>query len=292
MHSMTGFGQASKENERFRMTVTLRGVNHRYLDLSPRMRDELRPLEPSLREVLSRRLQRGRVEVSVEVASLGTRDVEVTIDEAVADAVKTMADALAGRGVISGELQLRDLLRLPEVVQLQIRDPEWTDEDRALLISVVEAALDQLLTARAAEGEKLFAVLEERLAGLQRIGVALSELKAGMAAELSSSLRRRISELLDRDRPDEDRLAQEVAYLVDRADVSEELDRLESHLEQFRSAMRQRGSIGKRLDFLAQEIFRELNTLGAKCRDSEMTRNMLDAKVLCEQVREQVQNVE
>jgi len=124
----------------------------------------------------------------------------------------------------------------------------------------------------------------------------LKALREAVASELAGGLRQRIRELLVAEDAagalDENRLAQEVAILVDKSDVSEELDRLFSHLEHFREVMDEEGSLGKRLDFLTQEIFRELNTLGAKCRDSEMTRRVLDGKVLCEQIREQVQNVE
>ncbi len=292
MRSMTGFGQASRENERFRMTVTLRGVNHRFLDLSMRLRDELRRQEPALRDLLSSRLWRGRVEVSVEVAAIGSRGVEMSIDRELAGAARALVDELEAGGVISGELAFSDLLRLPEAVRLEIPAPEWTAEDRAMLLGVAEDALVQLIEARSAEGAKLVGNLTARLEGLHRLSGELTGRRQEAVEELAASLRRRISELLAGEVVDEDRLAQEVAYLVDRSDVSEELDRLQSHLDQFRSIMRQDGSVGKRLDFLTQEIFRELNTLGSKCRDSEMTRRVLDAKVLCEQLREQVQNIE
>ena len=291
MRSMTGFGQASGESERFRMTVTLRGVNHRFLDLSLRLRDDLRPLEPALRELLGSRLHRGRVEVTLEVAGLAAREVEVTIDRRVAEAVKATCDELADRGVISGGLELRDLLRLPEVVKVDVRDPEWTAADREALLAVAAEALEQMVAARAAEGDKLRRALDERLAALSELTGQLARRWRAMAGDLAPSLRQRIAQLA-LETPDEDRLAQEVAYLVDRADVSEELDRLQSHLDHFRSIMAADGSLGKRLDFLSQEILRELNTLGSKCRDSEMTRRVLDGKVLCEQLREQVQNIE
>ena len=220
MRSMTGFGQAAGESERFRMTVTLRGVNHRFLDLSMRLRDDLRPLEPALRELLASRLWRGRVEVSIDVVALAARDVEVAIDEEVARAVKVMCDDLRARGVVSGDLEIGDLLRLPEVVKLQARDPEWTAADREALLAVSAEALEQLLAARSAEGEKLSTALGERLEGLDVLTGQLTSRWAGMAGELAVSLRRRISRLLDGETPDEDRLAQEVAYLVERSDVS------------------------------------------------------------------------
>ena len=292
MRSMTGFGQAAGESERFRVSVTLRGVNHRFLDLQMRLRDELRREEPVLRELLSSHLWRGRVEVSVEVSAAGARDSRVSFDRRVAGAVRKLADDLAADGVISGELAFGDLLRLPEVVRLEIHDPDWTPSDQEMLLRVTRAALDQLIAARSAEGSKLGAALVERLEGLRHLAEELAGRRDAAVAEMASSLRRRVAELLAGEALDEDRVAQEVVYLVDRSDVSEELDRLRSHLDHFASILSQKGSIGKRLDFLTQEILRELNTLGAKCRDSEMTRRVLDAKVLCEQLREQVQNVE
>ena len=291
MRSMTGFGQASGESERVRWTVTLRGVNHRFLDLALRLRDELRPHEPALRELLAGRLWRGRVEVSVEAAAIGPRAVDVVIDDEVAVAVKSACDELRGRGVIAGELEVGDLLRLPDVVRLEARHTEWTEADLEVLLATTGAALDQLIAARQVEGEKLTTGLKERLTGLGELTGELAQRTRGMSGELATSLRQRIGELVS-DSVDDDRLAQEVAYLVDRSDVAEELDRLQSHLDHFREVMEQSGSLGKRLDFLTQEVFRELNTLGAKCRDSEMTRRVLDAKVLCEQLREQVQNIE
>ncbi len=291
MRSMTGFGQAAGESERFRTTVTLRGVNHRFLDLSIRLREGLRPVEQALRDRLAARLWRGRVEVSLDVVTLGARNPEVSIDEEMATAVRALCDDLRQRGVVTGELAISDLLRLPEVVKLQSHDPEWGEDDHAVLFGVTEEALDQLIAARVTEGAKLAAVLEERLIGLRRLTAELVELSTEAVTALASSLRQRVAELID-SQLDEDRLAQEVAFLVDRSDVSEELDRLKSHLDHFRSVMAQDGTVGKRLDFLTQEIFRELNTLGSKCRDSEMTRRVLDAKVLCEQLREQVQNIE
>ncbi len=292
MRSMTGFGQASGQSERFLLTVTLRGVNHRFLDLQVRLRDELRREETPLRELLSAKLWRGRVDVSVEVAAAGDRDVEVSLDRQVAGAVRRLADDLTTAGVVSGQLSFGDLLRLPEVVRLEVHDPDWTPEDREALLRVAGEALEQLIAARNEEGSKLEAALAERLEGLRRLASELTVLREAAVGELAASLRRRVTELLAGEALDEGRLAQEVVYLVDRSDVSEELDRLQSHLEHFASIVSQDGTIGKRLDFLTQEILRELNTLGAKCRDSGMTRRVLDAKVLCEQLREQVQNVE
>lgn len=296
MRSMTGFGQGAAESSRVRATVTLRGVNHRYLDLILRLKDEYRAVEPALRELLAAELQRGRVETVIEVETLGTAPVEIVFNEELAETLHGIQQNLEQRGLIQGGVSFADLLRLPEVVKLQPKEAiEWTDEDQAVLLGAAQVALEQLVTARVTEGEKIQESLLPRLDGLAQMVRDVTERRAVVAEEFSESLRRRLAELLSNqpaDALDENRLAQEVAYLVDKSDVSEELDRLGSHLEHFRQIMGGEGSLGKRLDFLTQEIFRELNTLGAKSRDSEMIRLVLDGKVLCEQIREQVQNVE
>lgn len=292
MRSMTGFGQAAGENGRFRMTVSLRAVNHRFLDLVLRGPEELRKREPGLRQRLSEGLARGRVELALEVTSLGPRQVSVGVDEELVQGLRGLCDQLADRGLISPDLALGDLLRLPELVKLEVRDPEWSDGDVELLERLVDEALAQLVAARETEGRKLRAALEERLEALGRLARELAALRPRTVEETARNLERRLSELLEDQVADEGRLAQEAALLADRSDVAEELDRLESHLDQMAAILGRDGSIGKRLDFLAQEIFRELNTLGAKCRNSEMTHLVVESKVLCEQIREQVHNVE
>lgn len=296
MRSMTGFGQGSATSERLRATVTLRGVNHRYLDLILRLKDEYHEAEPTLRELLGAQLARGRVEAIVEIEPLAAPSAEIVLNEELAETLRGVQRRLVDQGLIHGGLSFADLLRLPEVVQLRLREAgEWTDEDQETLTRAASQALEQLMKARETEGAKLRLSFVPRLDALGKMVEQLGKRRASVAGEIFASLSRRIAELLEGEITGslgEDRLAQEVAYLVDRSDVSEELDRLASHLEHFRDVMDGDGSVGKRLDFLTQEIFRELNTLGSKCRDSEMIRLVLDGKVLCEQIREQVQNVE
>ncbi len=292
MRSMTGFGQAAGENARFRMSVTLRGVNHRFLDIVLRAPEVLRDLEPALRELLAVELRRGRVEVLFNLEAVGARQVSVGVDRELVTSLRGLCDELAEGGLISPKLDFGDLLRLPAALQLEVRDPEWQPDDSELLLGLVGEALAQLVAARCTEGAKLRRVIEERLEALRQLVEGLAARRAGIAEELATQLRQRIAELLAGDLPDDSRLMQEVALLVDRSDVAEELDRLESHFEHMGSVLEEAGSIGKRLDFLAQEILRELNTVGSKCRDSEMIQQVVEGKTLCEQVREQVQNVE
>jgi uncharacterized protein (TIGR00255 family) len=291
MRSMTGYGEASGRSERRAVTVALKAVNHRFLDLQVRLGDELRASEPALREVLSRELARGRVEARVEVRAAGERG-QVEIDLGLVKAVQAAVGALVADGVVASGLTAGDLLRLPAVLRVESAAAGWDERDDELLLGTAAAAVAQLVAGREAEGAGLAAALGERLTGIGAAVERLDALRGPALEETAAALRRRVSELLAGHEMDPARIAQEVALLADRGDVSEEIDRLRSHLEHFRAVAGGAGASGKRLDFLTQEIFRELNTLGAKCRNAEMIRCVLDAKVLCEQLREQVQNVE
>lgn len=294
MRSMTGFGQAEGVNSRHTVAVVLRGVNHRFLDLAVRLREEARPSEAELRDLLAAAVHRGRVDVTVEIGRREPPAPRVEIDRELVKALHLACHELVAQGLMSGDLTLGDLARLPEVVRVSRPDDVWDEEDRGLLLQVAGQALEQFLAGRSQEGERLGQVLAARLDELQEATARLAARRDLVTRELGESLRRRLQELVAGAglELDESRLAQEAAILVDRGDVREELDRLAAHLEHFREVQRQPGPVGKRLDFLTQEILRELNTLGSKCRDAEMVRSTLDAKVLCEQLREQVQNVE
>jgi len=292
MRSMTGFGQAEGRNARHAVAVVMRGVNHRFLDLALRLREDYRASEGPLREMVQTAVARGRVEMAIEVASLENRRPEVAVDGEVVRALHAAVAELASQGIMSAELQLGDLARLPEAVKIRVPPEVWDADDQGLTLEVAGRAVEQFHAARSHEGAKLQAILTERLNELERLRGLLAGRRREAASELSANLQTRIEELLGGRGLDEGRLAQEVALLVDRSDVAEELDRLGSHFEHFHAVMADAGAIGKRLDFLTQEIFRELNTLGSKCRDATMIRWVLDAKVLCEQLREQVQNVE
>lgn len=293
MRSMTGSGQASAENARYAITATLRGVNHKMLDVQVRLDEAYRTSEAELRELLAAELQRGRVELRLDVRSLGTVPAEVKINPGIVEAAQAAVRDLAARGWVTGELSAGDLLRLPEAFKVEVAARDWTDDDRELLRATTRAALAQLVAARTLEGGKLRAVLLGRLGDLAERVARIDALRGPALAEAKAALDRRLAELLGPGTAlDPARLAQEAAILADRSDVSEEIDRLHAHLEHFRELAEGDAAIGKRLDFLTQEIFRELNTLGAKCRHPEVVRLALDAKVLCEQIREQVQNVE
>jgi uncharacterized protein (TIGR00255 family) len=292
MRSMTGYGEASGRGERRAIRVTIKAVNHRFLDLQLRLGDEARAGEAALRELLARELARGRVEARVEARTLGEGAARVEVDTELVRAVHLAMRHLADSGVLEGGLTAGDVLRIPAALRIEAGTSGWEEEDELLLMATAASAVAQLVAGRVTEGAALAAVLGEKLAALEEAVARLDALRGPALEEGAAALRRRVAELLGGQGLEEGRVAQEVALMADRGDVSEEIDRLRSHVSHFRGVMAESGASGKRLDFLSQEIFRELNTLGAKCRNAEMVRVVLDAKVLCEQVREQVQNVE
>lgn len=292
MRSMTGFGQETGENSAYRVAVTVRSVNHRYLDLVIRLRDEYRHLEPSLRELVGEQMVRGRVEVRVDIEPLASPEISVDLRTDAVEAVEQAVRDLAEGSLVSQDISLSDLLRMPDVVRFTSAPAAWSDEDRALFDATIQEALNQVVALRAQEGEDLADYLRGNLEKLSGLVEEIEARRPLFQQELAERLEERIGEMTDIDQLPADRIAQEVAFLVDRSDVREELDRLGSHLAHFHNLLEEEGAVGKRLDFLSQELLRELNTLGSKGRDVETIRLVLDAKVLCEQLREQIQNIE
>lgn len=292
VQSMTGFGSAERENARLRVSATARSVNHRFLDLVLRLPEEMRPLEAEVRSLATERFGRGRLEVKVQVETPADAPVEVELHRGAAEALAAHVRELVRAGVLEGGLAAGDLLRLPDVVRLRSSVASWTDADTALAVEAVGACLDALGEARRAEGERLRSVLDERVEALAGWQEKLAARREAVRATLFESLRARLQELLGDSGLDERVVVQEAAVLAERSDVREELDRLASHLAAFRECLAAGGAVGRKLDFLAQEVHRELNTLGAKCRDTEMAAVVVEAKLACEQIREQVQNLE
>lgn len=295
MRSMTGFGQATAGDERHQVTVTARSVNHRFLEVRLRLPEEARAGEQALQDLFAEELARGRVEVAVEVRRLGSRGVEVEVDRDVVRSAHAAFEDLVGGGLVAQQLTAGDLLRLPEAVSVRVAPDRWEEGDQATLLAVAREARDQLVAGRESEGARLARLLGDRLDELAAVAAELAALAPEARREAAAALRGRLQELLAAGgggQLDAGRLEHEVAVLAERGDVSEELDRLGAHLEHFRELLAAPGAVGKRLDFLTQEVLRELNTLGSKCRHLEMTRRVLDGKLLVEQLREQVQNVE
>jgi uncharacterized protein (TIGR00255 family) len=285
--SMTGFASASAELPGASLAAELRSVNHRYLDLSLKLTDELRALEPALRERLAGALKRGKVELRLGVARSTPGAARLAVD---ADRVASLAAAASDveRQVPRATpLSVHEILRWPGVLAEPHVDAE-TLSSRAL--ALVDEVLRDLASARAREGEKLSAILSARLDDIEAQVARVAPRIPAVHLAYTEKLHARLREAgLD---PNEDRLKQELALFATKVDVEEELARLATHVAEFRRVLAAGGSTGKRLDFLAQELHREANTLGSKSVDAELSQASLEMKVLIEQMREQVQNLE
>ncbi len=294
MRSMTGFGRGTAEQAGSRATVDIRAVNHRFLDLKLRGA----PLAPAIEEQVASRvraaLERGAVTVSIHVHRPGGA---TRIDDAAARAAyDTLAELARNLGTAPPELAL--VLAQPGVVVTGDDDVE----DSPALLAALDAALAQLVAMREADGRALAKDLAGRIVELTHIHANISRIAKGLPDQLHKRLSERVRKLFRDEAADKandaagwldpQRLAQEVALLADRADVTEELVRLASHLDQARTLIVGTGAVGRRLDFLVQELGRELNTIGSKSAAAEISGLVVEAKAVLEKVREQVQNVE
>jgi uncharacterized protein (TIGR00255 family) len=274
------------------VSVVVKGVNHRFLDLGLKLRDEYASAEPAIRKAVAKVVQRGHVDVLIRTTKPASAAATARIDMDAAEkyAREWREDSLK-RG-LPADLTARDLLALPGVVRQDDGGaaPDSTFEE--IFVPLVEQALQDFDAARAREGAALLLTFKEIL---QRIdsGVALLDAaRAGISERIAASLRERIEKLAAGIPLDEGRLAQEVAQLADRADITEEIDRLKTHLVEARRLLAAEGAIGRRLDHLAQELHREVNTSGSKVREAGATKLVLDLKSELEAFKEQVQNVE
>ena len=285
--SMTGFAAVAAELPGASLAVELRSVNHRYLDLTLKLPDELRIAEPALREILAGALKRGKVECRIALNRMAQAANAIAVDGHRVAQLAAAASEVTRAVPDAAPLTVNEILRWPGVLAEPSTAPaELADKATAL----VGQALTELAAARAREGAKTAAVLESCCAGIEaqvrRVEPRVPAIHAAFNEKLATRLR---DAGLD---PNEDRLKQELALFATKVDVAEELARLTSHVAEVRRILKAGGSAGKRLDFLAQELHREANTLGSKSVDSEVSQAALELKVLIEQMREQVQNVE
>ena len=292
MKSMTGFGRGSATGENFSVAVDLKTVNNRFLDVHLRMGSELSAIEPVIKRRITERLSRGRVDANLTFERTG--EVLYELNRPLIAGFISAMRAMQQEFNIQGEPDLNVLARLPGAMQ-PVRDG-IDDEMVRGIERAVEEALDELERMREREGQSLVAEMLGRLVEIERHIPVIEAAAEGLVEAYRARLQKRIGELLARDgqaiEVDQGRLAQELAYLADRSDITEELTRLRSHLSQFREAIVSGGEVGKRLDFLLQELNREANTVLSKSTDMAIKESALAIKAEVEKLREQVQNVE
>ena len=295
IRSMTGFGRASVEAGDVSLTVEIRTVNHRHADLSVRMPRALTGLEPAVRKTTVGTIARGKIDCSVQLGGEGKASSAVEIDWPLAERYAAFAGEWAERTGASGSLDASVMLTLPGVARVVERAID-EDELREPLLRCVSDALSEALRMREAEGAEIDSDCRKRLATIEELAGEVERSAAEVTTRAQHRLRARMAQLQEETGiVDDARLHHEVALAADRLDVTEEVVRLRSHVEQFRSALDgvQSGeSVGRRLDFLVQEMVRESNTIGSKAGEASVAHRAVDLKTELERVREQVQNVE
>jgi uncharacterized protein (TIGR00255 family) len=288
---MTGYAALTDELPLGALSIEIRSVNHRYLDIQFRLPDELRLLEPGMRELVAARLTRGKVECRVGLQTTASTPVSLEINLALLRQLKALDQRVRSELPGVGSLTVSDVVRWPGMVEAAAMPPEQLREIAQALMS---RALEEFTASRAREGEKLKTMLLERVERVEalvqkvrpRIPLLVTAYQERLAARLKEALKDVAAPL------DEDRLRQELVLYASKVDVEEELSRLVTHLTETRRVLTSGGAAGKRLDFLMQELNREANTLGSKSVDADVSQASVELKVLIEQMREQVQNIE
>jgi uncharacterized protein (TIGR00255 family) len=285
--SMTAYGRTEETNETGHITWEIRSVNHRYLEVNIRLPEELRMLEAKIREHISSKLKRGKVDCSLRFGADEISGDGLSINTELTNSLVKTAESIQSSMANPAALNAMDVLRWPGVINRDILDAESIS---APLLKQLDITLDSVVEMRLGEGKKLQAMILERCDNivvlLQSFRKKLPEIQQMLRDRLTQKSRELDIEL------DKDRLEQEILLLVQKSDVAEELDRLDAHLEEVRQVLHKNEPVGRRLDFLMQELNREANTLGSKAANLNYTNTSVDLKVLIEQMREQIQNIE
>jgi uncharacterized protein (TIGR00255 family) len=289
---MTGYGRAEGETSLGHLVVEIKSVNHRFLDSRVRLPRQISSLEPQLLNFLKNAIARGRIEVALSLTSAGAPSAKPVLNLPLAKLYQEAADEAADALEIPNGAGLEFILRMPDVLQVldSASDPERVWEE---IQPIIEQAVRSLGDMRAREGLALADDFRKTLSGLEDLRGRLESLKGTVVEDYRDRLQTRLKSLLSENGGlDPVRLHQEVALFADKSDISEELARLDSHLKQFEEILTVPEPVGRRLDFLLQEMFREVNTIGSKANHLEVTQIVLEMKNLVERLREQAQNVE
>lgn len=290
--SMTGYGRENYIDENVSIDLEIKSVNSRYLDISIRMPNQLNFLEDTLRKTIKNYINRGRVDVFIRSAKKNISKSNISVDLGAAMEMKNKLQEIIDHTGITNEITLHDLLRNDDIISFDSSDQD-DDILEEIVVSTLQKSIQALDDMRIKEGANLSEVLEELLKKIEINTKKIEDLSINQVEEYKDKLEQSISKILDpKHQIDEDRLANEVVFYADRADIHEEISRLYSHLQQFREALKSKKPIGKKLDFITQEMLRETNTIGSKSNKDEITQLVIEQKTIIEKIKEQVQNVE
>lgn len=288
--SMTGYGKANLEKNEREYQVEIKSVNHRYLDISVKMPRVLSYLEEAVKKEIATKVKRGKIDVFISFQNNSTEGKEIKINTELAKIYIDELKKLANQENILANIEVTEISKFPDVLSIQNNQEDETIKDE--LLQTVGQAVENLVQMRKIEGKKIAEDLLARIKAIQEKVKEISSLSTGLIEEYVVKLEGRIKEILKNQEVDPSRLAQEVVIYADKCSVEEEVTRLKSHISQFEKLLNSEEAIGKKLDFIIQEMNRETNTIGSKANNLEITNDVIDVKTELENIREQIQNIE
>ncbi|MBR3162835.1 MAG: YicC family protein [Clostridia bacterium] len=290
IRSMTGFGRSNIQENLREYQVEIKSVNHKYIDVNIRLPRNISYLEDEIRKLISSKIKRGKIDVFITFDNYSDEGKSIKINKEIAKVYIKSLKELAVEENIGANIEVTDITKLPDV--LIIKNDEDEEQIKKELTKAVNEATDKLIQMRKVEGEKMAQDITKRIDIINDKVNEISELSTGLIEEYVVKLETRIKELLKTEEVDNSRLAQEVVIYADKCSVQEEITRLYSHINQFKSLIDSDKAIGKKLDFIIQEMNRETNTIGSKANNLKITNNVIDIKTELEDIREQIQNIE
>ena len=290
MNSMTGFGRASLEQNSREYVVEIRSVNHKYNDISIKAPRNLLVIEDKIRKRVLSNISRGKVDIFITYSNFGVEGRKVVINKELAKLYIKELKELADENDISSNIKVTEISKFPDVLNLE--ESEEQEEIYDELLKCLDMALEKFMQMRQKEGNRIKEDLQNRIEIIEENVKKISEYSGKIVDEYILKLENRVNEILKTDVVDKNRLAQEIVIYSDKCSVEEELTRLNSHISQFKELAKQDGPVGKKFDFLIQEMNREVNTIGSKSGSIDITNLVIDTKTVLEDIREQIQNIE
>ena len=288
--SMTGFGKYNDIMNDREYQIEVKSVNHRYLDISVKLPRQLSYLEDIVKKEVSKNIKRGKIDIFITFNNNSQEGRELKIDKDLAKTyIKEIKDISREEDIVP-TIDFVELLKLPDVLSLKYNQED--EQIKQEVISVLKVTIGQLINMRSEEGNKIFDDLMSRIDTIESKIIKISEKSTGLIQEYVVKLEGRVKEILQTEEIDKSRIAQEVVIYADKSSIEEEITRLKSHISQFRNLLQSNEAVGKKLDFIIQEMNRETNTIGSKSNCLDITNNVIDIKTELEDIREQIQNIE
>ena len=292
IRSMTGYGKQSLNVDGREYQVEIKSVNHRYLDMNIKIPKTLSYLEETVKKEISKKIKRGKVDVFITYENNSKEGRNVTINKELAKLYIEELKKLADEEKLSSNIEVMEIAKLPDILTIKVDEED--EKIKKEIIQVTDEATNKIVEMKTIEGEKIAQDLLQRINKIENKVMEISSKSTGLIEEYVVKLEKRIQEILKTEEIDKSRIAQEVVIYADKCSIQEEITRLKSHIYQFRNLItnNQNESIGKKLDFIIQEMNRETNTIGSKANNLEITNGVIDIKTELEDIREQIQNIE